>query len=112
VVVFSNVSKEHNSHHLQLEDGGSVFLQNTGKYTQHMVSKPTRKPPTDFRHDNNEFQGVVFLHNVTGTQLVKKFPTIHGNQRFITMFTKPTERHPNYMNAVYTPLQPFPKDPC
>jgi len=34
---------------------------------------------------------LIFIHNLMEmlvTQLVKKFPTFHGNQRFITLFTE------------------------
>jgi hypothetical protein len=32
--------------------------------------------------------GAVLLEKLTGSQLVKKFPTFYGTQRFITTFTK------------------------
>jgi hypothetical protein len=31
----------------------------------------------------------VLLEKLTGSQLVKKFPTFYGNRRFITAFTSP-----------------------
>jgi hypothetical protein len=30
----------------------------------------------------------VLLEKLTGSQLVKKFPSFYGNQRFITAFTR------------------------
>jgi sulfur relay (sulfurtransferase) DsrC/TusE family protein len=51
---------------------------------------------------------IVFLEKLTVTQLVKKFPTFYGSQRFITMFTKachwslaePNESSP-YLSTIF-----------
>jgi hypothetical protein len=32
-------------------------------------------------------RSIVFLEKLTGSQLVKKFPSFYGTQRFITAFT-------------------------
>jgi len=48
------------------------------------------------------------------TQMVKKFPTFHGTQRFITVFTRapPLVSILSEMNPVHTLLPYFPKIHC
>jgi len=40
----------------------------------------------------------VLLENLTGFQLVKKFPAFYGTQRFVTIFTSACHLSPKYQS--------------
>ena len=55
----------------------------------------------------------VLLEQLTGSQLVKKFPTFHRTRRFITAFTNARHLSLSWASSIQSipPHIPLPKDP-